>query len=366
MGCFLVVAIGGNRLGRIPDPEDPHSGTGGFALVGTSTLGVVEDLNSSAGQEAYALDPDLFSAVRVVPLRVRDGDEASCLNLNQVQNPRLVGVDPGLLEGRFRFADHLEVEPGRDPWSLLEGGGEDGVVPAVGDQASVAWVLHKKVGDSLSYTDEDGRPFEVRIVATVANSILQGNLVIAEEDFRRIAPSRSGDRMFLVDAPPGIRDAVARELVRGLQDLGLSVIPAALRLAEFNAVQNTYLSIFQFLGGLGLLLGSAGLAVVVLRNVLERRGELALLEVLGFPARSLRWLLLAEHGVLLLGGMGLGVVSALLAILPALRGPGADLPVLLPASLVLVVTLAGVLWVFLASWIATRGSLLDALESEAA
>ena len=30
-------------------------------------------------------------------------------------------------------------------------------------------------------------------------------------------------------------------------------------------------------GGLGLLLGSVGLGVVVLRNVLERRGELALL-----------------------------------------------------------------------------------------
>jgi len=39
-------------------------------------------------------------------------------------------------------------------------------------------------------------------------------------------------------------------------------------------VQNTYLGTFQILGGLGLLLGSAGLGIVVLRNVLERRGEL--------------------------------------------------------------------------------------------
>jgi len=40
-------------------------------------------------------------------------------------------------------------------------------------------------------------------------------------------------------------------------------------------VQNTYLNTFQVLGALGLLLGSAGLGVVVLRNVLERRAELA-------------------------------------------------------------------------------------------
>ena len=40
------------------------------------------------------------------------------------------------------------------------------------------------------------------------------------------------------------------------------------KVAELNAVQNTYLQTFQILGGLGLLLGSAGLGVVVLRNVL--------------------------------------------------------------------------------------------------
>ena len=56
---------------------------------------------------------------------------------------------------------------------------------------------------------------------------------------------------------------------------GLEVNLAAVRLDEFNAVQNTYLQIFQLLGGLGLLLGSVGLGVVVLRNALERRAELA-------------------------------------------------------------------------------------------
>ena len=59
---------------------------------------------------------------------------------------------------------------------------------------------------------------------------------------------------------------------RALQDVGLELTPATQRLAAFNAVQNTYLNTFQVLGGLGLLLGSAGLGVVVLRNVLERRG----------------------------------------------------------------------------------------------
>ena len=49
------------------------------------------------------------------------------------------------------------------------------------------------------------------------------------------------------------------------------------RIAAFHRVENTYLSTFQSLGALGLLLGTAGLAAVLLRNVLERRRELALL-----------------------------------------------------------------------------------------
>ena len=66
-------------------------------------------------------------------------------------------------------------------------------------------------------------------------------------------------------------------MTRALRDRGLELTPAAEKLNAFNAVQNTYLDTFQVLGALGLLLGSVGLGVVVLRNVLERRGELALL-----------------------------------------------------------------------------------------
>src|SRR5439155_5017049 len=94
------------------------------------------------------------------------------------------------------------------------------------------------------------------------------------------------------------------------------VTSAPERLAAFNAVQNTYLNTFQVLGGLGLLLGSAGLAVVVLRNVLERRGELALLRAVGFRRRALQWLVLSEHAGLLWIGLGVGLNAAVIAILP--------------------------------------------------
>ena len=96
-----------------------------------------------------------------------------------------------------------------------------------------------------------------------------------------------------------------------------------MRLNGYNAVENTYLGIFQALGGLGLLLGSLGLALVVARNALERRAELALLGAVGFAPRRIVRLVATEHAVLLGLGLLAGVVAALLSVLPALLTPGA-------------------------------------------
>ena len=129
-------------------------------------------------------------------------------------------------------------------------------------------------------------------------------------------------------------------------------------------MENTYLGTFQVLGGLGLLLGSAGLGVVVLRNVLERRGELGLLAAVGFRRRTLGRLVLLEHGALLGLGLGLGIVAAAVAVWPAVSSSGAGLPY---ASLALTlgsVWLNGLLWTWLATRYALRGNLLAALRNE--
>ena len=76
------------------------------------------------------------------------------------------------------------------------------------------------------------------------------------------------------------------------------------RLAEFHRVENTYLSTFQTLGGLGLLLGTIGLAAVLLRNVLERRRELALLGAVGYGRGRLFAIVVAESTLLLACGPG--------------------------------------------------------------
>ncbi len=399
-GCFVVAALGVFRLDANRDATRRSSGTGGFALLGETTLPVAHDLNTRAGREFFGLSAEELAGVAVVPFRVRAGDDASCLNLNRARQPRLLGVRPELLAGRFTLAKAADGLDRRSGWQLLKAQPEErreklegrnhGVsgptrpsplfpspsvalaetsapdeVPAIGDANSIEWALGKKVGDTLDYTDERGRTFKLRLVGAVANSILQGSLMIDEAQFVQRFPRESGYRLFLLDVRADGVARVSATLSRALQDVGLELTPTVQRLAAFNAVQNTYLSTFQVLGGLGLLLGSAGLGVVVLRNVLERRGELGLLAAVGFRRRALQGLVLAEHGALLAAGLGLGLVAAAVAVLPALLSPGrTQLPW---ASLALTlggVWLNGLVWTWLATRYALRGNLLEALRNE--
>lgn len=365
-GSFLVMSIGVFRLESGAGAAKRSSGTGGFALIGEATHPVVQDLNTQSGRDSFGIDSADLAGVEVVPFRVLDGEDASCLNLNRAQKPRLLGVQPELLakRGAFTFAKVVEEAPLEDRWLLLKSGKQATVVPAIGDQASIQWALGKKVGDTLDYTDEQGNEFKIRIVASVANSILQGSLLIDESAFIERYPSTSGYRMFLMDAPGEKMEIVSKVLSRALRDFGLEIEPAVRRLAAFNAVQNTYLSTFQVLGGLGLLLGSVGLGVVVLRNVLERRSELALLLAVGFGSNALRWCVLSEHGVLLLLGLCVGAVAAFVAVLPAVIAPGAQLPYVSLTLTLALVLLSGIVWTWVAARFALRGKLLDALRNE--
>ncbi len=365
-GCFIVFAVSSTQEDPAADAGSRSSGAGGFALYGESTLPVQEDPGSPEGRRKLKLDlePGL-GGVSIVALKVRDGDDASCLNLNRAQSPRLLGVDPRALSslGAFRAAG------GPDPWQLLETTLPDGSVPGLaGDLNTAQWGLKMKTGpagDSLIYLDERGQSFKVRLVGAlpVRLSVFQGSVLLKAADFSAKFPSESGYRAFLADAPPGVARGVGDILGRRLDKSGVDLVPAAERLREFAAVESTYRAMFLVLGGLGLLLGSVGMGVVVLRNILERRGELALLRAFGYAPARVRRVILAEHWLLVGAGLALGLLASLAALWPALQSPS-GIPYRLLFFFTAGVALFQLAWIDLCARLALRAPPLEALRSE--
>jgi ABC-type antimicrobial peptide transport system permease subunit len=196
--------------------------------------------------------------------------------------------------------------------------------------------------------------------------MLQGEIIVSEEAFLQIYPDRAGYRVAFIevpDAPPGRLDAVAAALEDRLSNLGLDVQDSARRLEAFHRVENTYLSTFQTLGGLGLVLGILGLTAIIARNVLERRRELALLGAAGFTGRELQTLVVAEHLALVGAGLLIGLIAALIAIVPVLTARASGVP-LLPLVWIALVAATGLLVSVVATRQVRRLPLVASLRSE--
>ena len=321
--CFVIATVASNTRDPRDDEGVIEGGAGGYRLLAQADVPLHHDLNSAAGRFDLGFAEEAsesLSNVPVLQLRSVPGDDTSCLNLYQPQRPRLLGVPASMVAaGGFHFAASIADSHGlANPWELLEADLGPEVVPVIGDANSMQWILKLGLGNELILANERGEPIRLRLVGTLRESIFQSEMLMSEEQLLRNFPSRSGFSFFLIGASAEAAGDVSTAMEATLERFGFDVVSSSQRIADFLAVQNTYLSTFQALGGLGLLLGTFGLGVVLLRNVIERRGELATLRAMGFPRRALSRMVLAENALMLIVGVLIGTGSAVLAVTPRL------------------------------------------------
>ena len=344
LACCIIVAVGANRHDAPPETE--------YAFVAESSLPLHHSLNTPDGRFELGFSDaasELLSASDVIPFRVLPGEDVSCLNLYQPQKPQILGASGTLL-----------VKP---PWQRLELSDlGEGKAPAIGDDNSLRWILHHNPDDDFRIQDEFGKPLLLDL-ETVQGSLFQSQLIISESNFTKYFPSQSGYQFFLIKTPPELREETAQILEKGLGDYGFDLTSASARLASYRAVENTYISTFQSLGGLGVLLGTFGLALVLFRNIIERRGELATLRAFGFSRRLLSRMLFLESCFLLTVGMLIGIVAGLVAIL-ATHGHFPAFPWVSLTITLLFIFGFGIIANAVAVAVALRSPLLATLKSE--
>ena len=344
LACCIIVAVGANRHDAPPETA--------YAFVAEAALPLHHSLNTSDGRFELGFsdkDSELLNASKIFPFRVSPGEDVSCLNLYQPQKPQILGAPDAILD-EYPWNEIRVVQP------------EGGRAPAIGDENSLRWILHHNPEDDFIVQDEFGNPLSLQL-ETVSDSLFQSQLIISESNFIKYFPSRSGYRFFLIETPPELREETAQVLEKTLVDYGFDLTSASERLASYRAIENTYISTFQSLGGLGVLLGTFGLALVLFRNIIERRGELATLRAFGFRRQLLSRMLFLESCFLLAVGMLIGIVAGLVAIL----GSQGSLPSFPWMSLTITLLLIfgfGIIANAVAVAVALRSPLLTTLKSE--
>ena len=203
--AFIIVSVDAFRKGGGEIAGDRASGTGGYTLIATSELPLVHNPNEASGREALIVSAPEFERVRFTRLRVRPGDDASCLESVQADraDDRGAGAGASSTKDASAFASSLAStdEERANPWLLLRRPVNDGPVPVIADATSLQYVLHAAVGDVFSMDIGADRPLELQFVGAVSDSILQGELLMSEENFLRLFPAQQGYRYFLIDAP---------------------------------------------------------------------------------------------------------------------------------------------------------------------
>jgi putative ABC transport system permease protein len=366
-GTFAIMITGSYRKTYYGSELIRKSGTGGYLLWAETTTRVPFNLNSPEGRERLLTRrPEELDGVKFLQFARLEGDDASCLNLNQAQRPRVLAVNPMTFDSAAAFS-FVKLLPGiaRDhPWKGLEATYNDAAYPAFADQNVIQYSLKKKLGDTLVYQGESGKKLKLVLAGAISNSIFQGNILISDKVFSEYFPSAGGSKTMLIDAPADKQKPISELLSQSLEDYGITVTPTTERLATFNSVENTYLTVFMALSGFGFLIGTIGLGIVLLRNIFERKRELALMSSLGYRRGQLFMIVFSENLILLAGGFVIGLLSAITGILPSLLSPAFNIEWSFLLIITTVVFISGVLWIYFPLRSALRKPLTEALRTD--
>lgn len=308
LGVFVTFAVGLNRK-DFSDKRALAGSTGGFDLWCDLTVPLQHDISTPEGRIPFSLAA-LGDDAAVMQLSMVDGDDASCLNLNKVTNPAILGFSPeDFLSSGFTVKDN--VFSLKDDSSVIRRMSEGDAVYGLVDETVLMWGMMLSVGDTLHYSGPSGEPVDVIIAGTLPNTVFQGSILVPEDAVERHWDAR-GSRVLLVKSD---NPDAAELLGTALNEYGIRAVPCTERMRMFNSVTDTYLTIFLMLGAIGLLVGIAAFVIGVRKRLSRARKDIALYKSLGFADGDISAMLAKENTILPVTAILLGFAAALISII---------------------------------------------------
>jgi putative ABC transport system permease protein len=310
-GVFIVFSVGLNRQGFV-DTSQIRTATGGYTLWCETSVPVYHNIKTEEGRAKLGLrDLANIDSWHATSILKYSADDASCLNLNKVVTPNVLGIEMDeLLNSDFKITKTIY----NDLIPIKLKTTENNVYPALVDETVLMWSLGKNLGDTLIYVGEKGENISIILAGTLQNAIFQGSILIDKTLFSEIWSEISGSEIMLVSVPDSEISGAKMLISQALNNYGIRVTTTGERLQMFNSVTDTYLTIFLTLGGLGLLLGIFSFVIVVRKNILARSKEITLYRSLGFNENKINKLLYKENILTPLSAILAGALGSLLGV----------------------------------------------------
>lgn len=158
-----------------------------------------------------------------------------------------------------------------------------------------------------------GRSSTYRVVGVTGPDITQVGSWISKSALRGLSGSGAVPSRFLVRVDHGVDPAtVAVRLENDLVANGVEASTFSQQVADSMSVELGFLNLMQRYMAIGLIVGVAGLAVVMVRATRARRRQIGMLRVIGFSPDTVRGAFLVEGAFIAGQGIATGVGLGLL------------------------------------------------------
>jgi putative ABC transport system permease protein len=266
------------------------------------------------------------------------------------------GGPPGLFSRDEAYASDAEVYEAvlADPALAIVP--EDFLVAGIGDAAL-------QVGDTFGVVEPaTGATRELTIAALTPTDQLENGVLVSREVTRTLPDVQDVvTRSYLSLADGADPASTATALNAAFLRHGAEARTFTVLGAEGVQQITGFLALMQGFLGLGLLVGIAGLGVVMVRAVRERRHEIGMLRAMGFRAGLVRAAMLSEAGLVAVQGTVIGALLGLVTTRQLLSGSesfgDAGMPFVVPwGGLLLILALPLAASLAATAWPASRAA----------
>lgn len=221
----------------------------------------------------------------------------------------VAGGPPNLTEFLGRYGTEKEV------WKAVLEDPSKAIVPAfVLQEGGGPAPKVVEPGDTIGVVDPiSGAEVDRKILGFVENDFAFSGVYVSKPSIREAIGARAAASRFYVEASESPRDAaqLATRLQGRFVENGVEAETFRGIIEDFSRANLQFLRLMQGYLALGLLVGIAGLGVVMVRAVRERRRDVGVLRSLGFLVKQVRRAFVLESGFIAFEGITVGALLAM-------------------------------------------------------